>query len=172
MKNQTNQPKQVILLNGPSSGGKSTLALALQKQFIDTLNYKYSIVSIDDFMKLRTDETIYEDDIYEISGDMCKAALADLKKHDGVIIDHVITSERIFNQLNEMLDPNPILLVHVTAPLSVLKEREKARGDRCIGSAESSYEYLYPRFGYDVTVDTYFNTPKMSAMKIIYEKVI
>ena len=172
MKKQNNQPKQIILLNGPSSSGKSTLSLALQKQLVYSLDKKYCIVSIDDFMKITTSETIYEDDVFEISGDMCKAALAALKKHDGVIIDHVITSERIFNQLKEMLDPHPILLVHVTCPLSVLKEREETRGNRCAGSAEASYEYLFPKFGYNVTIDTHFTSSKMGALNIIYQGLV
>ena len=95
--------KQIILLNGPSSSGKSTLSKALQGLIEEKRNEKYVIVSIDDFMKLSTEETIYEDDVFEISGDMCTSALEALKTSSGVIIDHVITSERIFRQLTAML---------------------------------------------------------------------
>ena len=57
--------KQIILLNGPSSSGKSTLSKALQELIEEKRNEKYVIISIDDFMKLSTEETIYEDDVFE-----------------------------------------------------------------------------------------------------------
>ena len=143
----------VILLNGPSSSGKSTLSRVLQKHISAEKNQHYGIISIDDFMKIATDETIYEDDVYEINEDMCRAAAEILKDAPGVIIDHVITSERIYRQLMDLLAEFQIRTIHVTCPLEVLLQREQARGTRCIGSAEASYTYLYPREGYDLTVD-------------------
>ena len=158
--------KQIILLNGPSSSGKSTLSKALQVLIEEKRNKRYAIISIDDFMKLATDETIYEDDVFEISGDMCVSVLDALKTAPGVIIDHVITSERIFRQLTEMLREYPIRSVHVTCPLKVLLEREYARKNRCPGSAESSYTYLFPKDAYDLTVDTSMMTPTECSLKI------
>ena len=86
-----------------------------------------------------------------------------------VIIDHVITSERIFRQLKEMLQAYPLRTVHVTCPVKVLREREKARGDRCPGSAESSAVYLYPKEGYEITVCTDKGTPAENAALIFAE---
>ena len=161
--------KQIILLNGPSSSGKSTLAKALQALIEEKRNEKYGIISIDDFMKLSTEETIYEDDVFDISGDMCTRALEVLKSSSGVIIDHVITSERIFRQLTGVLGQYHIHFVHVTCPLEVLLKREYARKNRCLGSAESSYIYLFPKEEYDLTVDTSVMTPAECSMKIYGE---
>lgn len=158
--------KQVILLNGPSSSGKSTLSKALQGLIEEKTRETYAIISIDDFMKLSTEETIYEDDVFEISGDMCAAAQEALKTSPGVIMDHVITSERIFRQLTDMLVQYRICFVHVDCPLEVLLRREYARKNRCLGSAESSFTYLFPKDGYDVTVDTSVMTPAECAAKI------
>ena len=158
--------KTVILLNGPSSSGKSTLSRALQARIVQERNQQYGIISIDDFMKLATDETIYEDDVFEINEDMCLAAAEILKDAPGVIIDHVITSERIYQQLLDLLGKYRIRTVHVTCPLEVLLQREQARGNRCIGSAEASYTYLYPKDGYDLTVDNAARTPEENAALI------
>ena len=159
--------KQIILLNGPSSSGKSTLSKTMQALIEEKRNENYAVVSIDDFMKISTEETIYEDDVYDISGDMCAAALDRLTTAQGVIIDHVITSQRIYQQLMDMLGQYPIRTVHVTSPLEVLLQREYARKNRCLGSAEASFTYLYPKEGYDLTVDTSAMTSVQCAEKIM-----
>lgn len=153
---------KIILLNGPSSSGKSTLSRAIKTRLSG-----FEVVSIDDFMKLAKDETIYEDDVFEISADMCNRALELLRSGNGIIIDHVITSERIFTQLCDMLGGYEILKVKVACPVEILREREKARGDRCVGSAESSFTYLFPKDGYDIEVDTYKMTADECAEIIV-----
>ena len=97
---------------------------------------------------------------------MCEKALEILGRGSGVILDHVITSERIFRQLKETLFAYPLLMVNVTCPPDVLRERERARGDRCPGSAEASAEYLYPKEGYELTIDTSRGTPAKNALAI------
>ena len=47
------------------------------------------------------------------------------------------------------------------------KEREAKRQNRCIGSAEASYSYLYPKIGYDITVDTNSLLISESVFKIL-----
>lgn len=158
---------QAVLLNGPSSSGKSTLAKALQKLIREKRSEEYEVVSIDDLMKNDPMETIYEDDVYAISGDLCRRVLEILETGAGVIIDHVITSERIFRQLKEMLYAYPLRLVYVTCSPEILREREQARGNRCAGSAEASAAYLYPKEGYGLTVDTGLGSPFENAMKIL-----
>ena len=165
-----NGRKRVILLNGPSSSGKSTLAKALKALIAEKLNARYEIVSIDDHMKIGTDETIYEDDVFEISGDMLDEVselLSGADAADGVIVDHVITSERIFTQFTEAMRPYRVHTVRIVCPIEVLKQREAERGDRCRGSAEASFEYLYPKEGYELSVDTHIMTPEECAAAIV-----
>ena len=158
--------QQIILLNGPSSSGKSTLAKALQALVEEKRNEQYAIVSIDDFLKMTTQDTIYEDDVFEISCALCEKVQQLLETAPGVIIDHVITSQRIFDQLVKMLCVYPLRLIRVDCPLEVLREREKARKNRCLGSAEASYEYLFPKDGYELTVDTHRMSTVQCALEI------
>lgn len=158
--------QQLILLNGPSSSGKSTLAKALRELISDEGRGSYEVISIDDFMKMSPTEKIYEEDVFEISNDMCKGALELLAAGSGVILDHVITSKRIFDQLAEKLASYPIRSVQITCPPDILQRRELARGDRCIGSAEASAEYLFPKEGYDLVVDTGTRSPAENARLI------
>ena len=147
--------KQVVLLNGPSSSGKSTLAKFLQRLILAKRRVHYEIVSIDDFLTMNAQDAIYEEDVYEISRDLCEAASAALKTADGVIVDHVITSKRIFDQLTNALRGYRMWMIRVSCPPEILRERETARGNRCPGSAEASAAYLFPKDGYDLTVDTH-----------------
>lgn len=163
--------KHIILLNGSSSAGKSTLAKALQALIEDKRNERYEIVSIDDFLKMTTEEVIYEDDVYEISGSLCEKVMQVFNANQGVIIDHVITSDRVFKQLKEAVSPQYLWMVHVTCPLEIIQKREQARKDRCPGSAEASYTYLYPKDGYDLTVDTHFMTVSECANRI-FDKIM
>lgn len=145
----------VILLNGTSSSGKSTLSMSLKYYFEETTNIEYEIISIDDFLAMSPDEVIYEDDVYEISSDMNRAILAVMKEQKNVIIDHVITSKRIFSQLIHSLREDNIFLIQVTAPLHELKRREKLRGNRPPGNAEAALKYLFPANIYDLKIDTF-----------------
>lgn len=163
---------QVILLNGPSSSGKSTLSKELQAFLRERMGMESAIVSIDDFMCkiLGVDEPIYEDDVYEISGEMCSEILRLLASTPCVIVDHVITSPRIYSQLSDAVRTKKLLRVRIECPLEVLVAREKARGNRCAGSAESSYTYLYPKQGYDACVNTHTMTTAQCC-EVILEKL-
>ena len=158
--------KQVILLNGPSSSWKSTLAKLLQELILAKRRERYAIVSIDDFLAMTAQDAIYEEDVYAISPDLCRAASASLETTGGVIVDHVITSKRIFDQLADALRDRRVWTIRVSCPPEVLREREAARGNRCPGSAEASAAYLFPKDGYDLTVDTHSMTAADCAERI------
>ena len=89
---------QLILLNGPSSAGKSTIAGELQRM-LALRGICAVIISIDDYMKIGTDEEIWEDDVFEVMPDMCRDITAALTEGKWVIADHVITSTRIYEAL-------------------------------------------------------------------------
>ena len=161
--------QQIILLNGPSSSGKSTLARVLQTMIMNERPERYEVVSIDDYLEMSPTETIYEDDVFEISENICRRALELLGEGSGVIIDHVITSERIFDELKEQLSSFKMRMVRVTCSLDILRARELERGNRSPGSAEASAEYLYPKEGYDLVIDTGVKTAEENARLIIRE---
>ncbi len=120
----------------------------------ESANERYEIVSIDDFLKMSADETIYEDDVFEINGELCERVAEAWKTASGVIVDHVITSKRIFDGFRTACGNTLLLKILLSCPVEVLQEREQRRGNRRQGSAEASLTYLYPKEGYDLTVDT------------------
>ena len=160
---------KMILLNGPSSAGKSTIAHELQRK-LSMRGIDAAVISIDDYMKISTDEEIWEDDVFEIMPDMCRDITAALKQGRWVIVDHVITSARIYEALLDAAAGFSILTVLVSCSLETLQKREKARGNRFPGSAEASFTYLYPKEGYDLQINSEETDPAVSAERIILMK--
>ena len=144
--------RTMILLNGPSSAGKSTISRELQKRLRE-MNADQLIISIDDYMRTDPKETIYEDDIYEIMPDICRDTKNAIEQGKTVIVDHAITSERIYDAMMDAAKGGKAYTVKVSCDIEILRKRETERGDRCPGSAEASLEYLWPKDGYDICID-------------------
>ena len=157
---------QLILLNGPSSAGKSTIAGSL-RQALRGLGAEPVVISIDNYMRISTGEEIWEDDVFEIMPDMCRDITPALRQGKWVIVDHVITSARIYEALLAAAAGFGIVRVLVICSPETLRKREKERGDRFAGSAETSLRYLYPKDGYDICIDSDETGPEASAKKIV-----
>ena len=92
---------------------------------------------------------------------------APLQDGKTVIIDHVIISARIYCALNNAVAGFQMKTVLVSCDVETLRRREAERGDRCAGSAEASLQYLYPKTGYDLCVDSSEASPEALAEEII-----
>ncbi|GAA2076470.1 hypothetical protein GCM10009780_11200 [Actinomadura alba] len=151
----------MILLNGASSSGKSTLAKALQR----TLGEPFLHVSSDQFVA-----TGMLPDRREESGPFnwwsqmrprffagfhrCLPALAEAG--NDLIVEHVIEFPAWRDELARLLAHLDVFLVGVHCDLDELDRRERARGDRRMGEGRSHVEEnLMHTFGpYDLEVDT------------------
>ena len=102
-----------------------------------------------------------------LSDALCDKVLKMMETCDGIIIDHVMTSERIFEHLKKKLSSVHMRMVRVSCPLSLLRKRELERADRSPGSAEASVKYLFPREGYDLAVDTGIRSPAENSRMIL-----
>ena len=143
----------LILLNGPSSAGKSSIARALRQKLRDS-GSDAAIIALDDYLQMSVKEPIWEDDVFEVMPRMCGDIAAALHRGKTVIIDHVITSARICRALTNAVTGFQMKTVLVSCDVETLRQREAERGDRCVGSAETSLQYLYPKTGYDLCVDS------------------
>jgi chloramphenicol 3-O phosphotransferase len=59
------------------------------------------------------------------------------------------------------------LLVGIVAPLTVLEERERARGNRIAGEARAQVDVIHSGIVYDLTVDTSRHSPEECAHAIL-----
>lgn len=157
---------KLLLLNGPSSAGKSTIANELRQQ-LRLYGTNLIVISIDDYMRISTDEEIWEDDVFEIMPDICRDISMALQQGKWVVVDHVITSARIYDAVLEAAAGFKMMTVLVTCRLETLRKREMKRGNRFAGTAEASSLYLYPKEGYDLRIDSEASEPAASAKRII-----
>ncbi|OFZ28930.1 MAG: hypothetical protein A2622_12590 [Bdellovibrionales bacterium RIFCSPHIGHO2_01_FULL_40_29] len=158
----------IILLNGTSSSGKSTLINALSKK----LDELYFIFGVDKFLEPSMPIQLNMDipdhlKIVDSSISAFNKALGIYASHiDNMIVDHVFQNPNWIYEVAESLADSDVFFVGVTAPLSVLEHRESQRADRQSGTARSQYEQMQ-KFEYDLLVDTSKLSPEEAADQII-----
>ena len=185
-----NDPVQIIYLNGPSSSGKTTLAKALQHSF-ETLFLLVGIDKIIGWMpekvndwtggaaplgyswKKSTDESgnpIQELQIgpyaEKIAGTFQEVVLLLAKMGHHLIIDDVSFGKRQIDEWKTLLKDFKVLWVGVNAPLSILEQREKERGNRIVGSARGQFHKVHADATYDLEIDTHHATLAENVEKI------
>jgi len=155
------QKGKVIFLNGTSSSGKTTLALALQERLTES----FYLLSFDTFSMMTPQKGPLDEYMTArfkaISGmHHTIKTFSDLGLN--TIIDHVLVEgQNTLEECVELLHERDVLFVHVVCPLEELRRREKEREHtdfRKIGSAESQLSIIVPQNTYDLTIDTYDNT--------------
>lgn len=176
----------IIILNGTSSAGKSTLAKALQAQF----DKPYLHAGIDNYIFMlpkkylnpplwgeifhyvyTPDGAIGAIETGEMGQQLISAmhhsvkALADAGFN--VIVDHVILDRLWLSEMAQLFSAHRMWLVGVLCPLAIVEQREKDRKDRTLGQARAQYNTVHAHSGYDVEVDTSRLTPEAAAMQIV-----
>lgn len=143
---------RIILLNGTSSAGKSTLAKALRERLEPQFCFYASDQLADAGFRpvqpeARTAEREKFFDGFHRSIPAFAAAGLDL------LVEHIIEEQSWADDLVKLLSPFDTFWIGVHAPLSELERREQLRGDRKIG--EAAYHLKTHSFcKYDVEVDS------------------
>lgn len=157
----------VTILHGPTSAGKSRIAMALQ----DSASVPAFHVSLDAFVTMSRRKDMRSADeqqlAYRLHCENMRATLRRLVQSDfEVILDTVLRDEDELQACLKVLSVRRICLVGVQAPLGVLEKREQDRGDRGIGMARE--QFADPAFArsYDLVVDTSQVSPKGAARAI------
>jgi chloramphenicol 3-O phosphotransferase len=157
----------IILLNGTSSSGKSSLANALR----ESLPEPYFLFGIDDFLEKSMPlhlnfekESDFQQVLAAVSG--FHQALGAMAPYiPFMLIDHVLQSHAWFDEVATALQGHPTYVVQVKASLSTLEAREALRPDRKPGTAREQYETVYS-LPYDLSVNTEQSTPVDCAQQI------
>jgi chloramphenicol 3-O phosphotransferase len=180
----------VILLNGTSSAGKTTIARALQ----DVLDTPYLHTGIDQMLieHLPDGLIVFSDGIQPASAEgwlavscedslvqvrigpvgyrwlagMYRAVAALAEGGLNVILDDVIYDPRVLCTAVETLPAEQVFFVGIRCPLEVAEQRERERGNRGRGGARAFYDLVHAHGVYDLEVDSARCSPIECAQQI------
>lgn len=162
--------QRIILLNGTSSAGKTTIARALQ----DTLEPRWLYLEFDQFVEMLTDaapepdEEPDEDDLgpwladgwYRVVGGIAASGF-------DVIVHDVIVEAFRLEAATRLLAPFDVTFVAVRCPVEVAEQREKDRGDRAVGLVRHQFDLVHADRTYDCEIDTSAMDPPACVAAII-----
>jgi chloramphenicol 3-O phosphotransferase len=174
----------IILLNGTSSAGKSTLAKALQLQFDEP----YLHAGIDNYIFMLPKQYLnpplwskvfkyeYENELisaiktgplgHQLMAGMHQSIAALAAADFNVIIDHVLLESRWLDEMVALYVNFRVWFIGVQCPLEVVEARERDRKDRTLGQARAQFDVVHAEKRYDFEVDTSLNTVTECAQKI------
>lgn len=174
---------RIIILNGAGSAGKSSIARALQ----EITDMPFLLVAMDAFIDMlpasywghpegfvfEPASSPYGPAVAIRTGSVGARTLAGMRRAvaalagagNNLIVDEVMLCGE-WEDYKLLLAGFDVSLVSVFAPLAVLEERERQRGDRMIGLARWQFDRVHQGLTYDLKVDTSKATPAECALKI------
>lgn len=160
---------KIIILNGVSSSGKTTLSKTLQQE----LDEHFFWIANDTFCDMCSSKHWDEDWVTAINQALTAMIYSAKSFSDiglNVIIDQVFlnndTEGELLEKCIKVLHDYPVLFVRVDCSLEELNKREKERGDRDIGQAKSQLQLVHNHKIYDCVIDTSKNTIDENIRKI------
>lgn len=157
---------RIILLNGTSSAGKSTLARALRPVLDKEFCYYASdqladahFRPLDPVARLAGREKFFRGFHHSI------AAFA--AAGNNLLVEHIVEQKSWFDELSELLTPFDVFWIGVHAPVAEIERRETCRADRTIG--EGLYHLkTHTLCRYDLEVDS--TRPLDETVRLIVER--
>lgn len=173
-------PGTIILLNGTSSSGKSSILSSLQTTFDEP----FLDAGIDKFIwmlpKRYLDRPLWDDVLglaieagdsgRKLFSGMHHAIAALSLRGNNVVADHVLVEKAWWVECAQLFHDLPAYLIKVHCPLEVLVEREARRPNRTPGQAEAQYHRVHMFPECDLEIDTDQSSPEACA-RLICERV-
>jgi len=159
---------KIILLNGASSSGKSTLSSALQAN-LDEAFWHYSIdhlLGSDILPRKRIDSGEFPwANLRPAFFEGFHRSIPSLAASgNNLIVEHIVETKEWMERLKDLLAPFDVFFVGVHCPLPELERRERQRGDRRAGEARQDYETTHALCHYDFEIDTTRDTAESVAV--------
>ena len=155
----------IILLNGVSSSGKTTLAHALVERLPG-----YFHLGIDDFDSLleRMEDRPHQR-LIPVATEVFFHQTIAMFSDQGVplVVDQILHNASTHVHCLQVLATYPVLFVGVHCPVEVLARRESARGDRRVGQGQQQLAFVHRQEIYDVEVNTELESRAACCDKII-----
>lgn len=182
-------PGSIILLNGPSSAGKTTTARAIQR-----LSHKpVQLIALDQFRDgmcgryrgmnsaagepgARGLNVVPNGVVTELQfGDIGRQTLKGMRRAAAafattgidVVIDDLLVEEDFLHDYLNVFRGFAVTFVGVHCDLSTLNSRERSRPYRFPGTAASHSDRVHDGCCYDVEIDTVISRPRASARVVV-----
>lgn len=156
--NTTSTTGKIIIINGPSSAGKTTLALALQEQF-ETPFIRFSFDLFLDhnalpMTQIRSGTFAWDTMRPAVFNGLhqCLPALA--SAGNNLIFDHIIETKAWLNDLIRLLAGFDVFFVGLHCSLAELERREIQRGNRRTGEAQADLQTVHTFGAYDLELNS------------------
>jgi chloramphenicol 3-O phosphotransferase len=165
-------PQQLILIVGSSGVGKSTLAKALQEEFLPRQWLRFSPDAIFESFPasvVRRVNTLNEHTAINwrsISSGAYACGQVLLEQGHSLIFDTVVMTPSGADQLKTAFGSFDPLIVELTADWSTIKTRTLARSDRTLEEAEHGYRNCRGHITPDLVYDTTDFRPEQIASEI------
>ena len=144
---------QIILINGPSSAGKSTLANALHKAIDEPfLHFSFDVFiecNVIPMEKIRQEQIDWPTMRPQVFNGYHRCLQALASAGNNLIVDHINEQQSWLDDLVYLLADDDVFFAGVHCSVEELERREKARGDRRIGEARRDLEYVHSFSDYD-----------------------
>ena len=182
----------VVLLNGPSAAGKTSI----QKKFQESFKQPFLRLGIDDlFDKILPDYyglgeihpkgNFLEKDIRWVEtiavegkeavklhvGPLGRKVIAGMHQTlaayaevgNNIIVDYILYDQEWFPELVKALESVKVYYVGLQYPLEVLEQREKQRANSPVGHSRSHYKQVHHYSKYDLVLNDYNLSPEKLA---------
>jgi chloramphenicol 3-O phosphotransferase len=157
---------RVILLNGTSSSGESSVAAEL----LSLLDDAWFHLGIDQFHRVRARKNWSEEELLPVFQRTVlgfhRAVAGMAAAGNDVVMDTVLGERWRLADCLSVFERHQVLFVGVHCSLPELRRRERDRGDRTIGRAEIQFPLVHQHGVYDVEVDAERHTPADCATQI------
>ncbi len=156
--NKNLTPGKIIIINGPSSSGKTTFALAAQKQFdVPFLRFSFDIFLDSHALpieQMRNGSFSWEAMRPSVFKGIhqCLPALANAGNN--LIFDHIIESKSWLEDLLRSISNLDVFFVGLHCSLPELERREAQRGNRRSGEARADLETVHSITSYDLELNS------------------
>ena len=168
---------RLIVVDGASSSGKTTLVRELQRRWdgplVDAGLDRFLWMLPSRYLDVPLWREVYryvppEGPIERIEtgplgrrllGAMHRSWRVLLEQGIDVVADHVVLDEGTAQDLDEVTAGSARLLLALSCPAPVLEERERSRGDRTVGQAIAQLRQLHRWLPYDLSLDSSRHDP-------------
>lgn len=184
---------RIILLNGSSSAGKTTLALMIQQlreqpiqhialdQFRDGMPGRFrgfnsksntpgamglNIVPVEQ-EGMRVTDVRFGDHGRRMLRGMRRAVAAFVREGNDALVDDLMLEPDFLTDYLEAFEGLEVLFVGVHCTAEVVAQREEKRPGRFPGTAIAHFNRVHERCEYDLEVDTTATTPRRCAERVL-----